>query len=91
MDDREVPLARLLQGDEIDDNYCADCLRPATEWPRLASYHPVSRPGAIIDAELYCADCKPRAYNDAGREVRTFCGQRHSAADPVGINCGCFA
>lgn len=89
-DSDQVACAVLLQGDDVADSSCDACLRPAEEWPHMLSYHPLSRPGAIYRGALYCADCKPRAYNDAGLEVRTFCGNRHTFTDGENTACGCF-
>lgn len=91
LDSDTMPAVILVTGDEIDGTYCGECHAPAEDWPRLASYHPGSRPGVISQAELFCADCRPRGYNDKGLEVRTFCGTRHAFTDGNGINCGCFA
>lgn len=90
VDSDSVRVAVLLQGDDIHDSYCGDCMLPAEEWPRLAGYHPLARPGAMYRAELYCSSCMPRAYNQEGSEVRTFCGMRHAFTDGEGVNCGCF-
>ncbi len=67
--------AVLVQGDDIAESYCADCLTPCEEWIRSRSYHPVSRPGAMGDGELFCAECVEYASDpETGVEVCTFCG-----------------
>ena len=92
IDSDKLPIAVLLQGDDVDNSYCDDCGLPASEWPRDTGYHPGgSRPGAMVQAALYCADCKPRSYNDDGLEVRTFCGMRHRFTDGEQWACGCFS
>lgn len=91
IDSDEVAVSILLTGDDIDASACDTCLRPAFDWPRKASYHPLARPGAMFKAALYCADCMPRSYDDDGKEVRTFCGTRHAFTDGEGYACGCFA
>lgn len=91
VDSDETPVAVLLQGaDEIAASMCGQCCRPAEEWPRVAGYHPIARPGVMYQAELYCSDCRPRGHNGEGSEVRSFCGIRHAFTDGEGINCGCF-
>ena len=90
-DSSEVPVAVFVAGDDMDDSWCDKCRQPAADWPRVASYHPCGRPGAMFQAALYCADCMPRSYDSEGSEVRTFCGVRHAFTDGNGVACGCFA
>lgn len=91
VDSDQLPVAVLVQGDDVDNTDCGQCRRPAVDWPRLASYHPCSRPGVMYQAELYCSDCRPRGHNDEGLEVRSFCGMRHAFTDGNGLACGCFS
>ena len=90
LDSDELPIAILVQGDDLNGTYCGSCLAPAVDWPRVRSYHPISRPATMFRGDLFCADCMPRAYDGNGSEVRTFCGNRHAFTDGEGIDCGCF-
>ena len=90
VDSDEVAVAVLLQGDDVSESYCGECHERAEDWPRLASYHPCSRPGAMFQAELYCSRCMPLAYDESGSQIRTFCGTRHAFTDGNAVDCGCF-
>lgn len=80
----EVPVSIFAL--RADGGDCDKCLRPVSEWPRNASYHPLGAPGAMFKAALYCADCMPTSYNSDGLEVRTFCGERHRFTDVCHAN-----
>lgn len=74
--------AVLLQGDDLLETNCGQCHKPAEEWSRNPSYHPLSRPGAMGDGDIYCSDCADYSYSAAtNRLVHTYCGLRHKAKE----------
>lgn len=57
-DSDQHPKAVLLQGDDIAESYCGQCLTPAKDWPHQAARHGNARPGVMFQAELFCAGCR---------------------------------
>lgn len=72
-DSGNYPKSVFVQGDDIADAYCDQCLRPCEEWPRGGYGWGV--PGAMYQAALYCASCVPFSYDEStGERVNTLTG-----------------
>lgn len=73
VDSGEYPVNVFLQGDDYDESsYCGYCLKPAPFWPGAGR---MGAPGAIFQADLWCADCQPRSYEaESGELVDTLTG-----------------
>jgi hypothetical protein len=62
-DSGDYPKSVLIQGDDIADTECGQCLRPCDEWPRVSYGWGV--PAAMYAADLYCASCLPYSYDES--------------------------
>lgn len=70
-DSGDSPKSVLVQGDDIAETYCDQCLRKCEDWPK-GDY---GVPAAMFQAALYCADCMPLAYDEhTGERVSTLTG-----------------
>jgi hypothetical protein len=72
VDSGDYPVSVLIQGDDIQLTTCGQCGRHADNWPgrQFGAF-----PGAMFQAELYCADCMPASYDPyEGDRVSTLTG-----------------
>ena len=68
-DSGDTPIAVLLQGDEVSqETRCGSCGDGALDWPFGWGFASV-RPAAMFQAELFCADCMPYAFDPDGAIV----------------------
>jgi hypothetical protein len=77
-DSGDYPKSVLVQGDDIYTTWCAGfpCAMRADDWPGATSLY---APGAMFQAELYCADCIPLSYCEYdGNRVDTLSGREAS-------------
>lgn len=83
-DTDEYPKAVLLQGDDVATSTCGRCIMPAGEWPYNSSWVPPNaRPGVMYQAELFCTQCFPYAFDEhTGRRVNAFSGFTLSEGEP---------
>lgn len=84
VDSGDHPVSVLLTGDDLgtytDDlgvelprTNCGQCSMAASDWPRSTNAH--GSPGAMFNADLYCANCLRESYNpDTGQRVNTLTG-----------------
>lgn len=73
-DSGDYPASVLVQGDDIALTQCDTCGRACEDWPDLGQHSAGGKPGAMYQAALYCADCAPASYDDAGQRVDTLTG-----------------
>ncbi len=64
--------ALLTDPAEIYTSNCGNCSHPAEDWPK-SNFG--SRPCAIYQADIYCADCQAFSYTDEGIAVWTLTGE----------------
>lgn len=74
LDSDEFPINVLVQFDDIEETYCDECRRHATEFPTWGLAY--GYPAAMYQAAIYCSDCMPESFNaESGEEVLTLSGE----------------